>query len=1171
MRINLILLFIVSLYFTSPLNAQSDAKLQKALSSFYETSPNSGLTESDLNELIISDRYKDSHNGVEHFYFQQSYKGIPIYNAISSVHIGSEGQIYNSPSRFIGSLDSKINTVNPKIDALKALETCIRHYHIQNAILPKHSNRSSNDKNYFAKTNFTQSDIPYKLIYVSQGDVLRLAWDLTLELVQSSDYWNVRVDAVTGKVIDQNNFTVYCKFPHQRTHSNCEEHQHDNSELLNTDKTSATKLLSAPSYNILPLPAESPIHGNRSLVLNPADPIASKFGWHTTKSDGSAEFTTTRGNNVYAYLDADSDNNPDPTVQVDGGSGLVFDFPFDQTKNPESYRPAAITNLFYMCNMIHDISYKFGFTEVAGNFQVNTYGKGGLGDRVNAEAQDGSGVDNANFSTPADGSNGRMQMYLWNSTSDIVVTEPAIVAGGLLSIKGSFGGASPTTPIIAQAVYSNDGSTDPKKGCKNSQSSNLRGKIAFIERGICEFGDKALFAQNAGALAVVIYGFDNQGVNMAAGARGGEVTIPAYYIKVSVFNSIKKQLDEGSLILKIEKPSSNDNKPELLDGDFDNGIIAHEYGHGISNRLTGGPAQAGCLGNAENMGEGWSDFFSLITTAKNGDKGSDVRGIGNYATSNPVSSNGIRRRPYSTDLNVNEFTYKDLTSSTHDVGEVWAAMLWDLYWALSDKYGYDPDFNNKNAGNNIAIQLVMDGMKLQPCSPGFVDGRDAILKADQLNNNGVNQCLIWDVFARRGVGFKAKQGSSGTTGDEVEDFNSYPTCINSTLVSKTADPLVKAGNEINYEIMISNMRASKINNIVITDNIPTGCTYINGSASIIPSSINSNSLEWNITSMDSLEIRSIKYRVKTDPNTFSNTVFIDQLNDDKAQDDWTIEINRGSSFWYYFNDQGVGQSPAFQSSTESATASDVSLTSKNEIDLGQENVALLFFHKYLTQKNVDGGFVQISSDNGNSFDLIDPSEWAINGYDGNISYNAISIPRNKGFTGYVPNFIPAVLNLNKYKGKKIKLTFRFGNDDQPLSTTLTDHQGWTIDDIEIINPKYYNAEVCVSTSLNEKICKSVKGEGTLIDSKKILAVENQTKIGGITYYPNPAKKRMNIIFENNIEYDKIEFYSLSGQLLKAIPVTQNHMNISLSDLASGMVIVKVIGAQMTNSFKLILE
>src|SRR5690606_26959314 len=66
--------------------------------------------------------------------------------------------------------------------------------------------------------------------------------------------------------------------------------------------------------------------------------------------------------------------------------------------------------------------------------------------------------------------------------------------------------------------------------------------------------------------------------------------------------------------------------PEI-DGDFDNGIITHEYGHGVSNRLTGGPANASALTTIQSrgMGEGWSDFFALMFTQEPGDTANDIR------------------------------------------------------------------------------------------------------------------------------------------------------------------------------------------------------------------------------------------------------------------------------------------------------------------------------------------------------------------------------------------------------------------------------------------------------------------------------------------------------------------------------------------------------------------
>jgi hypothetical protein len=184
------------------------------------------------------------------------------------------------------------------------------------------------------------------------------------------------------------------------------------------------------------------------------------------------------------------------------------------------------------------------------------------------------------------------------------------------------------------------------------------------------------------------------------------------------------------------------------------------------------------------MGEGWSDWLALVLTASAGDTATTKRGIGTYVLGEPVTGNGIRDFPYSTNLAVDPRTYDTIkdpnTSIPHGVGSTWAAMLWEVYWALVNQYGFSADLYNGNAGNNLAIQLVLDGMKLQNCEPGFVDGRNAIIQADVANNGGANQCLIWQAFAKRGLGFSATQGSSDRVDDGTEAFDLPPTC---TLLS----------------------------------------------------------------------------------------------------------------------------------------------------------------------------------------------------------------------------------------------------------------------------------------------------------------------------------------------------------------------------------------------------
>src|SRR5205823_1231727 len=135
-----------------------------------------------------------------------------------------------------------------------------------------------------------------------------------------------------------------------------------------------------------------------------------------------------------------------------------------------------------------------------------------------------------------------------------------------------------------------------------------------------------------------------------------------------------------------------------------------------------------------------------------------ARPLGVYAL-----GSGIRPTPYSTSLAVDPANYDTLKTigqfDPHTIGYVWTSMLWDMYWNLVGAHGSTPIQNHDlSSGNALALQLVMDGMKLQPCNPGFVDSRNAILQADQADTGGHNQCLIWRAFARRGLGVSASQG-----------------------------------------------------------------------------------------------------------------------------------------------------------------------------------------------------------------------------------------------------------------------------------------------------------------------------------------------------------------------------------------------------------------------------
>lgn len=601
---------------------------------------NNIITPQDVNWVITSE-HTSSISDIHHIYYRQTLNGVEIYGSESDLHLYPDGTVLAANNKFISNTNElATGGSTPSLTAPQAVTSAASHfnYSITSEITVLRTS-SGVQEVLMSDGGISKSPIPAKLVYqLNQNNELVLAWDLSIEEVAQENWWSVRVDATSGTIVDQNNLMSSCNFDHDHS-------EHEEIEVLDYNKNlydipnykemmAKKEALEADgsmveSYEVFAMPIESPYYGTRTIEVAPAIALASPFGWHDTDGAPGAEHTVTRGNNTNAYEDGDNQG-----YQPDAGSSLEFTgYPFSQNYNSSNqYEDAAITNLFYWANIIHDVLYVYGLDEAAGNFQENNYGNGGLGsDSVDSEAQDGSGTCNANFGTPPDGSNPRMQMYV----------------------------------------------------CGNK------------------------------------------------------------------------------------------------DGDFDNLVIIHEYGHGISNRLTGGGNNTGCLSGQEQMGEGWSDWYGVVMTIEPGDTGTDPRGVGTYLFNQGPGGAGIRPFPYNTDIAQNPQTYDDIKTAAvpHGVGSVWATMLWEVTWALIDEHGWDADIYNfagdvnLDAGNVQAMALVTEAMKLQPCNPGFVDGRDAIFAADVALYGGANECLLWDAFAKRGLGVSAIQGSSSSRSDGTEAFD----------------------------------------------------------------------------------------------------------------------------------------------------------------------------------------------------------------------------------------------------------------------------------------------------------------------------------------------------------------------------------------------------------------
>jgi hypothetical protein len=717
-----------------------------------------GLGASDVKEAVVRSVVPSRHNGVTHVYVQQRYRGIDVHNGIATVNVLPDGRVLGGGSRFVANIAATGSAQRVRQSAPDAVAAAARHVSVGAAEL-------------------ASAEVGSRLAWLPLAGGVRLTWNVLIDESDGDHSWNVFVDAETGEPLAVEDLVVHDSLRGivERTARPAPARARARATEVPSDLFPE---IDGSSYRVFPLPFESPNDGDRSLATRAADPAASPFGWHDTDGAPGAEFTVTRGNNVHAYTDLDANNVADPGSDPDGGAGLTFDFPLDLDLNPDTYRPAAVTNLFYWNNIVHDITHNYGFDEASGNFQVNNYGNGGLGnDDVRAEAQDGSGTNNANFNTNVDGIRPRMQMFIWtNPIPNLVTVNDGPIAGDYAAGRALFGPQlTDVPPVTGGVVLVNDGGgVSTSDGCEPFVIP--AGSIPLVDRGNCNFTVKVKNGQDAGAPGVIVAN-NAPGAPPTMGGADPTVTIPSVSVSLDHGNLFKANLPFGAT-LRVN-PASLINR----DSDLDAGVIAHEYGHGVSNRLTGGPLTPSCLNNAEQMGEGWSDWFALTFTTHPSDTATTARGIGPYVSFQPADGRGIRITPYSTDMAVNPSTYAwvaDVTnvSQPHGIGYVWNTMLWEVYWNLVDRHGYNADLYDDwtTGGNNRALQLVMDGMKFQPCRPGFVDGRDGILSADMALTGGANKCEIWRGFTKRGLGFSASQGLSTSRTDGVEAFDLPAAC-----------------------------------------------------------------------------------------------------------------------------------------------------------------------------------------------------------------------------------------------------------------------------------------------------------------------------------------------------------------------------------------------------------
>ncbi len=807
--------------------------------------------------------------------------------------------------------------------------------------------------------------------------------------------------------------------------------------------------------------------------------------------------TETRGNNVFAYADISRSNgfgSGDLLPTTTGPS--TFDRTYDTSQSPDvsnDQRMAATTQLFYNNNFFHDWYYDVGFDERAGNAQRSNFSRGGAeNDPLNAEAQDYSGRNNANMSTPSDGASPRMQMYIFDATSAAKVTIVAATPQDLVAGEAQFG---PQTFALTGELKLVDDGTAPLTDACTAITNAVSGKVALIDRGTCTFAQKVQAAQAAGAIGAIIA--DNQSSNTPPYLAGNtsSVTIPSLSVTRAAGTTLKTALQGGVVTVRLERVAAADR-----DGTIDNMIVAHEWGHYISNRLIG---DGNGLSNNQGrgMGEGWGDFHSLLLAVR----ASDVQAPGNaqwqgvYAlagyTSFASDPNGyyfgIRRLPTSTDFTRNGLTFKHIADNValpagvptafgqsgrsnaevHNTGEVWNVMLWEGYAALlkdSTRLTFDQ-------AQRRMLRYLVGGYKATPMMPTFVEGRDAIL-AVAAAADVQDFALLWGAFARRGLGMQAvaPDRDSVSNSPVVESFVvGNAVAISAVTLDDAVTGCDSDGNLDNDEVgnltvTVRNVGVGPLSQTTGTvTTTATGLTFPGGASITFPPlppfgtargtvrvaaravrgiqgasftvSVNDPSL-----AVAGPVTRDALFRVNY--NLQPNGSTLDDVEAPMAQwtsasdpngntgSDWRLYQSTATAHWWF------GPNPASPADTWLVSPS---------LDVGStQDLVVTFKHRwdfeFDAQENYDGGVLEISTDDGRTW--TDVGARTTPGYTGALSSQGSNPLRGRQAfvqqSANYPAFEAATVNLGRqYAGRTVKFRFRIGSDDAAAA------KGWEVDDV----------------------------------------------------------------------------------------------------------------------------
>jgi len=789
--------------------------------------------------------------------------------------------------------------------------------------------------------------------------------------------------------------------------------------------------------------------------------------------------TTTSGNNAEAF--ADLDGNAVFTagdIRPEVRSGRVLNYTYNHELGPTAtpdQSKAGTVNTFFLVNWMHDWWYDSGFTEATGNAQADNYGRGGVGGDpllITAQAGANSGLrNNADMSTPSDGARPRMRMFLWTAGTQTLLTAPSGTV-----VSEAFSNGPREFDLTADVAIVSDPVAPTNDACQ-TVAANVAGKIALVTyAAVCNSLTTVNNVKAAGAIGVILIdgGLDNpRGFGGSAAAN-----IPGVTVGKTDGAALVAAVTAGPVTVTLHSAISG---PER-DGDLDNTVVGHEWGHYLHHRLADCGAQQ-CGG----MSEGWGDFNALMLTLREGDNRDGVYAMAPYAIDNGTPNfayYGLRRFPYSRDRTKNDLSFRHIgdenalptatpgaaggaNSEVHNTGEVWATMMWEVLNVLADEHGV-------TIARRRMSDYVVAGLLLTPPDATFTEARDAILAAASALDTD-DMILMAAAFAGRGAG-------SCATSPSVDSPTNAGVIESGTLAAKLAvgslsliddgiscdhDGYLDPGESGLLRVTVANngiLAAEAVTITATTTNTglrigapikvaalqPFSSAALTIPVTLLPTAPrNTNiTISVKVTADDTCDRGgvAIATTLKTGADDIANASAVDHV--DTRITPWTPTGALATTFWGRAFDATGNQAffvkdAAFPTDTQfvspvllASTTAPFVVTLNHAYDLEASGGSLF-----------DGGMIEVSTDAGATWR--DVTAFGINpGYTGALFVGSDNpLAGRQAFSGVSPGFpakIPLTLNFGtQLSGQSVQIRFRVGTDAAVAQT------GWTIDDIAV--------------------------------------------------------------------------------------------------------------------------